>query len=383
MIGGLVEEAERRRGIEARLSACWRAWGYREVVPPAWLPWEEVAFGAAGLPEQACKLLDPHGQVLSLRPDNTLLVARLVARDLAGEPRPLRLHYAAEVYRRQRGGEVVALPQVGLELIGSASPLADAEVLALAAEGLRSLGVREFRLAVGHVGVLRDFLERAGLPASAGQAVMQALQDRDFVALERAVAGVEGLGAAAREGLLERLTVPVPAAAWPGVPPAGGGGAGEPWGNLAEVLSLLRLSGLEDQVVVELGLVRDLDYYTGLVFEVAAPGVARPLGGGGRYDGLLARFGPGEPATGFAFDLQGLLRVVADGGARPGRTLVVAADGQASRAWARARALRAAGRVVELELSGRSLDEALRYARRRGMGAVLAVRGEGEEEFRL
>ncbi len=369
MLPDPMREAELRRAVEERLTACWRAWGYREVLPPPWLPWEEVGFGLTGLPGQACKLLDPEGQVVSLRPDNTLLVARLAARELADQPRPLRLCYCADVFRRPRSGGLTAVPQAGLELVGSSSPLADAEVLALAAESLRVLGVEEFRLAVGHVGVLRDLLESAGLPAGRRQEVMEALQRRDFVALERALAS--------RDELWERLTVPVPAERFQA-------GAGEDGRNLAEVLALLRTPELRGKVVVELGLVRDLDYYTGLVFEMAAPGVAGPLGGGGRYDGLLGRFGRSEPATGFAFELRGLLQLLAGRGPDgPSRSLVVPADGGLEAAWARARRIRAAGGVAELDVSGRSLEEALEYARRRGMRAVIAVSAAGEEEIVL
>lgn len=392
----LLEEASRRRRVEGRLAELWSTWGYREIVPPAWLSWEEVGFGTAGLPGQACKFLDPQGRVLSLRPDNTLPIARLAATDLAGQARPLRLFYRTEVYRRQKGGEAAALPQAGLELIGSASPQADAEVLALAAESLRTLGLEDFRIAVGHVGLLDATLEEAGLTAEARRRVMAALQDRDFVALEQAVAAAP-LAAGEKAALIRRLTVPLPARAVREESPAGdegragapaphGTGRMAPWRNLSEVLALADLYGLRDYVVIEPGLVRDLEYYTGLVFEVAAPGLARPLGGGGRYDGLLSWFGPDEPATGFAFEVRELARALEGRGRdaaarRP--VLVVARDGAAPAAWARAHRIRAAGGVAEVDLGRRSLEESLAYARRRGCGAVIAVSVAGEEEIPL
>lgn len=383
----LLEEAARRRWVEGRLAELWSAWGYREVVPPAWLPWEEVGFGTAGLPAQACKFLDPLGRVLSLRPDNTIPIARLAATDLAGQPRPLRLLYRTEVYRRRKGGEAAALPQSGLELIGGASPQADAEVLALAAESLRTLGLEDFRIAVGHVGLLAATLEEAGVTAEARRRVMAALADRNYVALEAALTGIPSLAAAERADLLRRLTVPVPAGAGPaGAPAPDGDGRMAPWRNLSEVLALLDLYGLRDHVVIEPGLVRDLEYYTGLVFEIAAPGLARPLGGGGRYDGLLSWFGTDEPATGFAFEVRELARALADRGRDPAArrpVLVVARDGAAPAAWERARGIRAAGGVAEVDLGRRPLEESLAYARRRGCRAVVAVSARGEEEIPL
>lgn len=370
MTADLFREARARRAVESRLTGFWYSWGYRELLLPSWLPWEEVGFGARGLAGQACKLLDAAGEVLTLRPDHTLLVARLAARELADAPRPLRVCYRGEVFRRGPGGGVTAVPQAGVELVGSASPLADAEVLALAAASLRVLGLADYRLAVGHVGVLRELLAAAGLAAASRERVTAALQQRDYVALEAALAAVPAGGE-----LWQRLTQPVPAEEFrdPGD------------GRLGEVLALLRTPEWAGKVVVDLGLVRDLDYYTGLVFEVMVPRVGTPLGGGGRYDGLPGRYGRPEPATGFAFEVPGLLAALdgdlgLDGGAT---TLVVPRAGGGAAAWARAAALRSAGTAVELEVGGRSLAEAVAYARRRGMRRVVAVSPAGEEEIPL
>lgn len=389
--GLLLEDAARRRRVEARVAARWQAWGYNEVTPPAWLAWEDVGLGASGLPAQACKFLDPQGRVLTLRPDNTLAIARLAAGDLAGEARPLRLYYAGEVFRRGREAEgPMAVPQWGVELIGSASPLADAEVLALAAESLLALGLQSFRISAGHVGLLRRVLSGAGLTEAARGDVMAALQNRDYVALEQALAAVEGVFPGDLPELLRWLTSPLT--------PQGGEGLARwlakcpegltDWANLQEVLSLIALYGFEEYITIELGLVRDLEYYTGLVFEVNAPGLARPLGGGGRYDSLLGRFGSEEPATGFAFEVRELMAALEAGGRLPedgtrAGCMLLARDGRQREAWARAREMREAGAVVEVDVAERPLEDALAYARRRGARAVLVLDAAGEREIAL
>lgn len=408
----LWEEAAARRWLAAELARVFASWGYRELVTPVTMPWEDVTAGLTGLGEQACKLLAADGGVLALRPDNTLPIARMAAADLALEPRPLRIFYTGDVYRRAGdafrrpgGAGCVSSPQAGVELVGAAGPQADAEVLALAAESLLALGLDDFRIAVGHVGLLGEILAAAGVDGALRLAVLEALQNRDHVALEAALEAAPGLDGAGREALVRLLTMPAPWAEVRRI--TGGQGAGqaareEPvprspsvgrlpgaeggWRDVARILSLLAAYGLEGSVVLEPGLVRDLGYYTGMVFEISCPGLARPLGGGGRYDGLLAQFGAAEPATGFAFELTELLRALA---ARdliprltvPPRWLVAAEPGCEAAAWERARALRREGAAVELEVAGGTVEKTLEYARRRGVKRVLLCGSGGEREI--
>lgn len=368
-----LRQPAERRWLEGEVARCWRGWGYREVATPAWLPWEDLAHGAAGVAERAAKFLDPEGRVVTLRPDLTVPIARLAATSLKDEPRPLRVCYLGELFRRVSGapGGLEERPQVGLELIGNAGPGADAEVLTLALETLRALGIGEFRVAVGHVAVLRRELEAAGLDEAASGAVLQALQARDYVALDRALAA-GGPGVVALRG---RLLSPGPN--WTG--------AGE---ELARVLELVAGRGYGDHLAYDMGLVRDLGYYTGMVFEVYSPRVARPLGGGGRYDGLVGKYGRPEPATGFAFGVDELLRELAGPGStdrrggRPGY-LVLGLPGGEARAYERAAALRSGGEEAELEMLERPLSEALDYARQRRVATVLVVDAGGEESIPL
>lgn len=382
----------RRRWLEGELVRSWRAWGYREVATPVWQPWDEVNAGRLGIPDQACKVLDPQGQVLALRPDMTIPIARMAAGELADEPRPLRLFYLGDIFRRSPRGGLETHPQAGLELIGSGAAAADAEVLALAAETLHDLGLRDFRLAIGHVAVLQAVLDAAGLAVGNREAVLNALQRRDYVVLERVLAAEPGLDAAACNRLFRLLTAPIGGAATSGALPAFLAEAGVPKAgpvvdNLRQVLALLEAYGLAQYATLELGLVRDLNYYTGLVFEASCPGEARPLGGGGRYDSLVGQFGRDEPATGFAFEAGAVLRaleargLLADEGMRPAGVLVAAEPGAMGAAWTRARALRREGNVVEIDVDARLPEQALGEAARRGIPKVILVSPAGGERL--
>jgi ATP phosphoribosyltransferase regulatory subunit len=250
----------------------------------------------------AFRFVDHEGRVWGLRADVTPGLARVLWQGDPDGPRPRRLFYLAEVYRRAAGRSgPLTVVQAGAEVVGARGPREDAALLSLAAAALRGLGIEDFRLAVGHVGFLRELLDRVGLSREGCDRVLAVLQARDFVGLR---------------GLLQSCLDPVEAdrlvrfLTWRGAPAElltgrgpspWGGGVEAGWGEDLQVL-LEACSG-EPWVLVDLGLVRDRAYYTGMVFEILLPGVAQPVGGGGRYDGTLSP----EPATGFAFDLGALV----------------------------------------------------------------------------
>ncbi len=366
----LPGEAALRRWAEERLGRVWASWGYREVEAPVWLRWERLAAVEGLIPLRACRFLDHRGEVLALRPDHTVALAGLAVAELRDEPRPLRLAYRGPVYRRRADGSFGVRWEAGVELMGAAGPVFDAEAVALAAQALRELGLDDFRVAVGHAGVLAEMLSAAGLPGEERDRFLLALQDRDYVAAE-AVArrtGAAGLlsllpggGAPGAEGdVRPDVIVTAPAGAESGAGGFSAEAAGQGRGEAALLERLLAELGLAGHLVWEPHLVRDVDYYTGLVFEVTCRGRPRPLAGGGRYDRLLGRLGREEAAVGFAFDLEELVAALAERGLGPGRgaggaaggggaaLAVPVAPGAEETAWAEAVALRRAGLAAAL-----------------------------------
>ncbi|BDG61272.1 ATP phosphoribosyltransferase regulatory subunit [Caldinitratiruptor microaerophilus] len=382
----LPRETARLRRLEDRLLEVFRLWGYREVMTPAFEFLETALAGqeARARREDYYQLFDRRGRTLVLRPDMTAPIARLAASRAAVEPLPLRYSYRGPVFRRRghRYGELHEVWQAGVELIGARGMRADAEIIALACDALARAGLQGYKVGVGHVAVVEGLLARAGVPGSAAADLKEALAARDLVAFERL----------AREAAPAGADLLVDMASFTGSAREAlgrfGGEPGDPVrAALEEIDGTLRLLagyGVEAQVCLDLGLARHFGYYTGIVFEAYAPGVGAPVLGGGRYDRLLAAFagdGAGTPATGFALDLDRVLQALErQGGPEPedeAPILLVPAPGAEALAHARARELRAAGRVVEVELDGLEGEALEAYVRARGVAEVVRVEAAG------
>jgi ATP phosphoribosyltransferase regulatory subunit len=292
----LPEEMRELRAIGGSLRAAFEEAGYGEVHTPA-LEYEEVLLrGDERAAGARYRSFDEQGAVLALRSDMTIPIARVVATRYAGVEPPLRFSYLAHAWRAtERGvGEPREFLQAGIELIGVPGAEGEAEVVALTIEALNAAGLRRHRIGVGDGQLYRSLLGSFGVPEEAHLPMLETLSRRDLVGLEGQVDQL-GLEADKRD-LLVRL-------------PQLRGGAeilGETAGleGLQELHAQLEERGVADRVIYDLGLVRELGYYTGAVFEVYDPAVGFTLGGGGRYDELIGRFGRELPACGLALDVQ-------------------------------------------------------------------------------
>jgi ATP phosphoribosyltransferase regulatory subunit len=298
----LPDEMRELRAISARMRETFEAAGYGEVHTPA-LEYEEVLRrGDERAAGARYRTFDEQGDVLALRSDMTIPIARVVATRYAEEPPPLRFSYFAHAWRAaERGvGEPREFLQGGLELLGVGAPEGDAEVLALTIAGLDAAGLRRHRVGVGDGSLYRSLLAALDVPEDRHLELLECLSRRDLVGLDMRVSSLGGLSESSRDLLV-------------GLPELRGGPevlerAGGPVGHAVEGLralhELLAERGVAERVIFDLGLVRELGYYTGAVFEVYDPAVGFALGGGGRYDDLLGRFGRGLPACGVALDIQ-------------------------------------------------------------------------------
>jgi ATP phosphoribosyltransferase regulatory subunit HisZ len=220
----------------------------------------------------------------------------VVATRYASAKTPLRFSYLAHAWRAtDRGiGEPREFLQAGIELIGVPGPDGEAEVVALAIAALDAAGLRWHRIGVGDGALYRSLLAELGVPEERHVPMLEALSRRDLVGLEGQVDAL-GLGTPDRD-LLVRL------------PQLRGGPEilreAPDVGNLESLYERLEARGVADRVIFDLGLVRELGYYTGAVFEVYDPAVGFTLGGGGRYDDLIGHFGRDLPACGLALDVQ-------------------------------------------------------------------------------
>jgi ATP phosphoribosyltransferase regulatory subunit len=310
-----AEEVGARRRLEGRLLEVFARWGYTEVATPTLEYLDTLLHGGGpGLGDRLLKLVDSGGEVLALRPEMTVPLARFAAiRLLPVGRRPLRLAYMAGVFRGQeRGsGRLREFTQAGVELIGDGGTHADVEVIALAGEALIAAGVERPSISVGHAGFLRGIL--ALLPPETAEPARDLLYRRAFAELGRVV----GPGPAL-EALRLLPALRGQAALGRAMSLATSDESRQALDVLQAVLGGVASHGQPVRVEVNLGLIRDFDYYTGVVFEAHPSKAGMPLLGGGRYDGLLARFGSAAPATGFAIGVERVLEAAGAGeGVRP------------------------------------------------------------------
>jgi ATP phosphoribosyltransferase regulatory subunit len=298
----LPEEMRELRAISGRMRSTFEAAGYGEVHTPA-LEYEEVLRrGEERAAGARYRTFDEQGDVLALRSDMTIPIARVVATRYAEAEPPLRFCYFAHAWRAtERGvGEPREFLQGGLELIGVEGAEGEAEVVALTVSALEAAGLRRHRIGVGDGSLLTRLLSTLDVPEERHLAFLECLSRRDLVALDRLVAGLDGLTAADRELLLRLPQL----RGGPEVLERADGRVAEAVEGLRALHDLLTERGVADRVIFDLGLVRELGYYTGAVFEVYDPAVGFTLGGGGRYDELLGRYGRPLPACGVALDVQ-------------------------------------------------------------------------------
>jgi ATP phosphoribosyltransferase regulatory subunit len=284
-----------------------RRWGYRHVITPMVESTDVLELGLGREQRRRLfKFTDARGEVVALVSERTVPVARLVAGKLRSAPLPIRLCYAGPVLSTDEGRfqQRRETYQVGAELVGAAGAVADAEVIALAARCLEAAGLRRFQVDVGHSEFFQGIMEAVKLPAETKAGVRAALAARDFVALEELLSKTS-LRSAEHELLLRFPALRGGAE----ILKAAGGlvrnhRSERALSELGRVLRLLAAHGLGDVVSLDLGAIRDFDYYTGIIFEGYGPDLGRPVAQGGRYDGLLARFGRPAPATGFVVQLD-------------------------------------------------------------------------------
>ncbi len=296
----LPDEMRELRDITEAIRAVFELDGYGEVWTPA-LEYEQV-LGRGGGAAPAYRVFDDHGEVLALRTDMTVPIARLVASRYAAAEPPFRLCYFAHAYRgvRPHRGQMREFLQAGIELVGAPAPDGTAEALSVLCHALDAVGLRDYRIGLGDASLYPTLLRSFDIRQDAADELMEALVARDFVALE---------GELARLGLADddaQLLLRVPQVrGGPEVLRAEHGLVAAAVAGLRGVYELLAPE-VARRVILDLGLVRKMGYYTGAVFDVYDPALGAPLGGGGRYDDLLGRFGRPLPAVGFALTIDRL-----------------------------------------------------------------------------
>ncbi|MFZ0091018.1 MAG: ATP phosphoribosyltransferase regulatory subunit [Solirubrobacteraceae bacterium] len=298
----LPDEMREVRSMTDRVRDVFIRAGFGEVLTPA-LEYEQTFSRAnIGGARPAYRVFDEHGSVLVLRPDMTVPIARVVANRYAHAEPPMRFSYVAHVYRgvRPQRGQSREFLQAGVELIGAAGAPGTAEVLGVLCAALDAAGLQNYRVGLGDASLYPSLLEAFGVAADRRELILTELAAGDFVGADREIRAL-GLADADADLLLALART----RGGPEVLEGLSGALHDALGGMRDVHRLLAPQ-VAARIIFDLGLVRSLGYYTGAVFQVYDPAYGVPLGGGGRYDELLASFGRSLPAVGFALNVERL-----------------------------------------------------------------------------
>ena len=383
----LGEEAQTFTHIIANARETAALYGYKETITPVVEPLELLSAKSGEEIRQRMFIFKDLGdRQVALRPEFTASIARLATTSLKNEPKPLRLFSVGSVYRydEPQRGRYREFWQSNFELMGSARPEADAEILLLTNSLMKSLGLQGYAFKIGHIGVIRGILSQEGMDEKTQNAILQRMDKKEYeeafklAPTEKCRSMLKGL-LNLKSGdcfeSVEKIKTYV----------AGCEKAEAAAENLSEIFKLVVESGCPVQVV-EPAFARGLEYYTGMIFEIYIPELDIALGGGGRYDKLIELFG-GEatPAVGCAHGIDRMALALqtqkaAPAGKTGNKVLVLAVnDALKVEALKIAQTLRSSGVVVEFEIMGRKMSKALEDADKRKVDYAIII---GERELK-
>jgi len=325
------------------------------------------------------KFQDFDGKLLALRAEMTAPVARIVTTRMPSAPEPIRLFYVNNVFRYSQSylKREREFCQAGVELVGCNTPEADGEILALLISSLKKVGLKEVRIDLGHASLLKDLFNAAGLDKQQKVSVQGLLACRDAMGLKQFMEQKD-FPSNLRDVFLQlsrcRRLDEVSSISL----------NGSKYDQLnKQVESLLELQEtladykINDLVFFDFSLTKKIEYYTGMVFEASVPNLGLPLGGGGRYDNFIEKFGKLKlPATGFALEIGKLLQALTAQGfeiPESSTTKVVVASKFREPAVEAVKLLREAGVIASLEITKRNLEKTIEYGKLTETDYVVSV----------
>jgi ATP phosphoribosyltransferase regulatory subunit len=380
----LPEEVLKRRFLENKISQVFKEWSYQEIITPTFEFYDILAKGAGSImKKEMIKFFDREGNIIALRPEMTTPLARVTSTKMQQEPKPLRFYYIGNVFRYDdlKTGNRKEFNQAGVELIGVNSKESDAEVIALTVECLKNSGLKNFFIDIGHIDFFNGIMESIKIKEEIKQEIKRAILNKNFVLLEKMLSfsdikdrekelilkmptlrGKEKVLEEAEKMINSKLSLSA-------------------LKEIKEVYNLLKNYGLEEYILIDLGIIRDFDYYTGIIFEGYTDYLGFPVCGGGRYDNLCSKFGKDLPSTGFAIGLERLAIILEKENVnslkleRPDKYLVYYQNDKTyfRKALEVARNLRKKGLIVELEIERREFTEVLNYACSKGIKYIVIV----------
>ncbi len=381
----LFDESVARRTVEDKLQKLFKSYGYSEVITPG-LEFYDVFMSKSRYfsQESMYKLSDAKGRLMAIRPDSTLPIARLSATRLKDEVFPLKLFYNQNIFRinPKDSGRDDEITQSGVELIGGDPKKADLEILNLATEALTVLETEDFRFEIGDSALFKILISRVTRDEEETEAIRECIENKNIPELKKNLEkygdnddikalynlpklfGGKEIFEKAEEIFKDEKTLEV-------------------LKDIRKAYEYLCMLGFKDKVTLDMGLVNKANYYTGLLFRGYIEGYGMPVLSGGRYDALMGDFGSSHTATGFAVNVNAVARVLLKNNTapliKPAEVLVYAEKDAQTQGFAYCRKLVSKGIAAENALQN-SLEEALDYAGKKGIGKIEKVDVTGKAE---
>lgn len=318
----LPDEMRELRAIQSALLGTFEEDGYREVRTPTLEYADALELGDDRSAGAAYRFFDERGELLALRTDMTIPIARLVADRFGDLEPPHRLSYLANAYRAvtPQRGELREFGQAGVELIGVPGPEGTAEVVELLDRSLTAVGLGDAVIGLGHSALWTALLEDAGADAELVGRTSELLVDHDLVGVDSVLRQSGGIGPDALESASELIQLRGDETVLERARGFGGERFASALGDLAEAFDAIRSRQTGRKVLLDLGMLREIGYYSGATVEVYDASVGEILGGGGRYDSLMGKFGLDLPAAGFTLYIERIHKAQLERGMAGGST---------------------------------------------------------------
>ena len=299
-------ESRERNNIKRIMEREFKLWGYGEVKTPAIEYTKNISIGVGkNWENKLINFFDVDGSPVSLRTDMTIPIARLTGMRIKKSQLPVRFCYFADSFRQsdiQKGVRRV-YNQAGLEFIGSSNAvMSDIEILVILINILNGLNIRDYKIGLGHVEFIEGLCDWFKLNPGDRGYIRRTVAEKNFVALEnflnkknkdKAEIFVKLIQP---ESDIKKISSLISKIKEQKVIKS--------FNYLKEIYNILEKLDCGGCLITDFSIIKDFDYYTGLLFEVYCPNLTDILGSGGRYDGLIKKFGLDIPATGFALDID-------------------------------------------------------------------------------
>lgn len=376
----LFDECYIKREIEKRIRNTFRSYGYYEIETPTIEFFDVFSSEIEHFPQESMvKFFDQKGRILVLRPDITVPVARITATKNRDVQLPIKYSYIGNVFRFNEvgGGRQNEFTQAGIEMLGDSSSESDAEIIAMAINTLKSAGLKKFKIEIGQVEFFKGLAEDAGFSNEDIDAISKQIDKKDLVGVEEILnrydistdlkdiilkltglfGPVDVIKEFKKSSINERSIKAIE--------------------NVEEVVSILSDYGFSEYVSIDLGMLKSLNYDTGITFRGFTNGVGFPILSGGRYDNLTSSFGKECPATGFSLRINMLMTAMENSGItfeRPSvDSLICYEKANRKRAIEIAEALRKQDMKIETFALTEDINQAKKYASSKKIGGIIRI----------